>query len=906
MNRLAVPLLLVTLMAPAAAKQADPYVWKDVDRVVAVGDVHGSYDKLVRLLRGAHLIDETNDWIGGTNHLVMVGDLVDRGLGDRAVLDLLRDLQKQSHAKGGRVHVLLGNHEVMNLVRDLRYVNPDTYADFADEEDERTRQKFFKRFRRGHEGDDVQAAFDSAYPRGYFARLAAFDPNGEYGEWLLEQPVVVRINDALFVHGGLTEKVASLGLKEINYRIAAELERHLKARERLEVRAIVTPLMTFGEAQDAAYRFFQRNSRTQGARAWVEEAGDFGLLPESELFGVEGPLWYRGNSLENERIERDRLAHTLEILSARSLVVAHSPTGEKTITSRFGGRLYRIDHGMAYGARPLALVMQQGMALVFDPGIEGLVEIQAELPQGEGDWALVGELTDEQVAGVLAHGKVVSSRELGRGSTRPKLVELVSGDMRIRGIFKSVDERPGRSHDGCALDRYRQEVAAYRLDRLLGLGLVPVTVLRALDGVDGSIQQWIEHAVDGETVKSYALKAANPESMRRQSDLGLVFEYLIGNASRSESDLLYLLEESRVMCVDHSRSFPTSATSAELPAEVDNEFLVSLRRLDASILEATLGDLLTSKQLEALLQRRDEVLERYAPDPDASRTTSSTLAISHAVPTRARTIRAHGSWSTTHARAVPEPPSPQGWPNDRKEEFLREAKVLAVKYIGQGITKPKKVTLELDGTKLKAAFKYHDEFRPGATQFSRGSREINFRDSYLFDRAAYLLDLELGLDMVPPTVLREVEGQTGALIWWIPDSISEPERRERQITAIDPGILRRQQDVARLFNALVENTDENLSNQLVTVRDWRLHLIDLTRAFRFSKNLSAEFLEKPVTLPRNLHRRLQGLERNRLMTVMKGVLSKAQVRALLARRDAILAKIGKDIEAAGEKAVFQD
>ena len=138
------------------------------------------------------------------------------------------------------------------------------------------------------------------------------------------------------------------------------------------------------------------------------------------------------------------------------------------------------------------------------------------------------------------------------------------------------------------------------------------------------------------------------------------------------------------------------------------------------------------------------------------------------------------------------------------------------------------------------------------------------------------------------------------------DSISEVDRIQTRIVPGDPNILRRQQDVARLFYALVQNTDDNLHNQLVTTRDWRVHLIDFTRAFRFSKKLSKEFEETAISLPRELYRRLQDLEKDRLMTVMAGVLSKAQVRVLLARRDAILAKVERDIQASGEEAVFQD
>jgi hypothetical protein len=249
---------------------------------------------------------------------------------------------------------------------------------------------------------------------------------------------------------------------------------------------------------------------------------------------------------------------------------------------------------------------------------------------------------------------------------------------------------------------------------------------------------------------------------------------------------------------------------------------------------------------------------------------------------------------------------PLNWGEARREKFLLEAKIVAIKLIGDGITLPKKVTLELDGVTRPAAFKYHEEFRPGVTQFSDGPREVNFRDSYLFDRAAYLLDQELDLGMVPVTVLREVDGQQGALVWWIDDAISEVERSERAISPPDPNLLRYQQEITRLFYALVENTDDNMKNQLVTLRDWRVHMIDLTRAFRFSRKLDKKFSKKELTLPRSLYQRLQELDRDRLIELMDGVLSTAQVSALLSRRDAIIKKVDADIKRLGEGAVFHN
>ncbi len=99
------------------------YAWDNVERVVAIGDVHGAYPAMVSLLKAAGLVDESLRWQGGQTHLVSLGDLLDRGPESARAMDLLMGLQPQAEAAGGRVHVVLGNHEIMNLSGDLRDVS---------------------------------------------------------------------------------------------------------------------------------------------------------------------------------------------------------------------------------------------------------------------------------------------------------------------------------------------------------------------------------------------------------------------------------------------------------------------------------------------------------------------------------------------------------------------------------------------------------------------------------------------------------------------------------------------------------------------------------------------------------------------------------------------------------------
>ena len=113
--------VLLLLGVPAAAEKD---TWTGVDRIIAIGDVHGDYEQFVKLLRSAGLIDDNEDWAGGRTHLVQTGDVPDRGAATRKVMDLLMKLEKQANKAKGYVHALIGNHEAMNMYGDLRYVHP--------------------------------------------------------------------------------------------------------------------------------------------------------------------------------------------------------------------------------------------------------------------------------------------------------------------------------------------------------------------------------------------------------------------------------------------------------------------------------------------------------------------------------------------------------------------------------------------------------------------------------------------------------------------------------------------------------------------------------------------------------------------------------------------------------------
>src|SRR5262245_24861215 len=107
-------------IAPAPVRAASNCEFTGIERVVAIGDVHGAYDRYVEILKVAGILDNDAKWIGGKTHLVQLGDIVDRGADSRKVLDLLRRLERDAQGTGGAMHALLGNHEVARMLGDLR------------------------------------------------------------------------------------------------------------------------------------------------------------------------------------------------------------------------------------------------------------------------------------------------------------------------------------------------------------------------------------------------------------------------------------------------------------------------------------------------------------------------------------------------------------------------------------------------------------------------------------------------------------------------------------------------------------------------------------------------------------------------------------------------------------------
>jgi len=366
---------LTLLLVPAVHASAQT-------RVVAIADSHGAYPEFTAILQRVGLIDANRQWIGGSSVFVQTGDVIDRGPGSRECLDLLMDLERQAPKQNGRVIPLLGNHEVMNIMGDLRYVVPQDYQAFATEQSEKRREEAYrdyKNFLASHSARHHTAYSDddagrqkwmADHPPGFFERHNAFDAQGLYGRWIRSHDAVVQVGDALFLHGGLNPALHFKNIKEVNERVHSEIARFDSLWQSLCDKKIIWRYMKLEEALrqiQEEWAWIQARGQVEDREA-AQQMQELTGLQNWLIVSPDGPLWYRGMALEPEDKLKAPLEAMLQRLRAQYIVAGHTVRPKFDLVPRFDNHVFLIDTGMlkeVYGGRGSALEFRDGTVTAY-------------------------------------------------------------------------------------------------------------------------------------------------------------------------------------------------------------------------------------------------------------------------------------------------------------------------------------------------------------------------------------------------------------------------------------------------------------------------------------------------------------------------------------------------------------
>jgi hypothetical protein len=247
---------------------------------------------------------------------------------------------------------------------------------------------------------------------------------------------------------------------------------------------------------------------------------------------------------------------------------------------------------------------------------------------------------------------------------------------------------------------------------------------------------------------------------------------------------------------------------------------------------------------------------------------------------------------------------PLPWQSDAElEEFLSKASIGKAQATSKGVTRPTKVTLTRGGTKANAIFHEINEEKRFA-QMRGGETITDFRDSYLFQVAAYKIARLVGLQNTPPSVKRTFTGRTGSMTLWVEGMITDEMRRaqKREPTGEDKDRWDKHMATMRVWDALIFNFDRNQGNILLD-SEWNVWLIDHTRAFRRSTDISKE-LRNIGQCERRLYEGMRKLNRAQVEAEAGDFLRPAEIEALFKRRDMIVAQLERLARERGEDRVF--
>ncbi len=408
-------------------------------------------------------------------------------------------------------------------------------------------------------------------------------------QWLMNLPFVIQINDQVFAHRGLSKDLSQQTLTELNQVLTAGIIQHYNKGS-----SIIT------------------QSQPTKTTSISEQSVD-------ELFLThDNPALYQGNKICHPYFEADNLANILQNWSANRLWVAHSTTKKHQLITRFNQMLMIIDSNMKHTENETSWVVRidqnKEESMMFNI-VTGEMKLAQLAPKRQLDNPY--SMTEIEIEEFLKTAEIIHTKELSVGVTKPIKMTLQKDGKQLKAIFKYVDTKPGKErkkwrNDEYVDDRYYYDMAAYKLDRMLDIGLVPVVVERTIDGKKGILQLWIDDLISKKSQKEKKIDYPGHCNYNDQINMLDTFDYLIHNTDRNQSNILYSKSDWQIWFIDHSRSFDLSRKRPKMMKKhtirVTKSFMNVIERLSKEKLN-TLRPWLHRKQIRALKYRRINILK---------------------------------------------------------------------------------------------------------------------------------------------------------------------------------------------------------------------------------------------------------------------------------------------------------
>ncbi len=412
-------ILLSFMLATLSAKGAEGRA----EALVAVADVHGDFDDFAAILQRSGVIDAQHHWIGHKATLVQLGDVIDRGPKPREAMDLLMALEKEAPKAGGQVISLLGNHEMMNIMGDLRYVATENYASFSDSKSDERRKAAYQQYlkwRNGHAAllaelpqpmELTEAEWMARHPVGFVEHRQAFSPDGNYGKWLREHLAIAKVGDVIFLHGGIHPDLAHLKIDTINAHIRDEIKAFDAARQYLQNENVILPFFTLQETTTVVQAELTAEHKSRVPTDPQRQATLVQFLGYGGWLSVrpDGPLWFRGYDQWSDDEGGAQVAKVLQAFNASHIVVGHTVQKGGRIRPRFNNRVFLIDTGMlsSYypGGRASALEICGDAKFTAEYMDQQTVLLDSAVPSSGSTASPAGAApeTGKQIASVPAH-----------------------------------------------------------------------------------------------------------------------------------------------------------------------------------------------------------------------------------------------------------------------------------------------------------------------------------------------------------------------------------------------------------------------------------------------------------------------------------------------------------------------